>query len=46
MDDQIEQAVAIGRENEHSISLGKAWCTLWVPETLPWSLACRDGGRC
>ena len=19
---------------------------LWVPETLPWSLACRDGGRC
>ena len=20
--------------------------TLWVPETLPWSLTCRDGGRC
>ena len=19
---------------------------LWVPETLPWSLTCRDGGRC
>ena len=20
--------------------------TLWVPETRPWSLTCRDGGRC
>ena len=19
---------------------------VWVPETLPWSLTCRDGGRC
>ena len=27
MDDQIEQAVAIGQQNEHLISLGKAWCT-------------------
>ena len=27
MDDQIEQAVEIGRENAHLISLGKAWCT-------------------
>ena len=22
------------------------WHTLWVPETRPWSLTCRDGGRC
>ena len=21
-------------------------CALWVPETLPWSLTCRDAGRC
>ena len=27
MDDQIEDAMAIGRENERLISLGKAWCT-------------------
>ena len=27
MDDQIEQAVEIGRQNAHLISLGKAWCT-------------------
>jgi hypothetical protein len=27
MDDEIERAMAIGRENEHFISLGKAWCT-------------------
>ena len=27
MDDQAEQAVEIGRENAHLISLGKAWCT-------------------
>ena len=27
MDDQIEQAVEIGRENARLISLGKAWCT-------------------
>ena len=20
--------------------------TLWVPETRPWSLTCRDAGRC
>ena len=22
------------------------WGTLWVPETRPWSLTCRDAGRC
>ena len=27
MDEQIEHAVAIGRENQNLISLGKAWCT-------------------
>ena len=27
MDDQIEQAMAIGRQNENFIALGKAWCT-------------------
>ena len=27
MDDQVEEAVEIGRANAHLISLGKAWCT-------------------
>ena len=27
MDDQVEQAVEVGRENAYLISLGKAWCT-------------------
>ena len=26
--------------------LRHTYATVWVPETLPWSLACRDGGRC
>ena len=27
MDGQVEQAVEIGKQNAHLISLGKAWCT-------------------
>ena len=29
----------------HRRRIARHW-TLWVPETLPWSLTCRNGGRC
>ena len=38
MDDQVEQAVEIGRENADLISLGKAWCTHIRTDRSEWGV--------
>ena len=42
------QVVAEGhdRVNFAIVAAGANAASLWVPETRPWSLTCRDAGRC
>ena len=41
-DAQVAQVAADRRARRPK----RPWRGLWVPETRPWSLTCRDAGRC